>query len=362
MKSWFSIENKADAPAAKIFIYEEIGFFGIRAIDFLKAVNAIPDDREIELHCHCPGGSVLEGMVIHDAIARMKNRITGFVDGTCASMITPILCACKKVIMAANGWFMIHEVQGGADGKADDVETSAKIIRTLNETIVSIYATKTGKSPEEIRALMAKGDLGTWFTAEEAKAFGFVDEISEAVDMTAKTDFFDRFQNGPKSVGAPKPEEKTPSNPQDTKMKLLLAALAAASFIPSADCSEEDAVKAFNAAHKKASDDMANLRTQVENITNERKAVVKNAGEAFIAQAVKDGKIKDDPKLRAKWLENYISDATGTQELVNGMEAPKRERGAPPVPDTKGDDKDQKLTGLARTQAAFLAKLKARKQ
>lgn len=313
-RSWFEIQNKAGAAAAQIFIYDEIGLFGVTPADFREQLAEIPDDREIELHVHSPGGSVFDGLVIYDDIARRSDRVTGFNDGVAASMATVLLCACKKVVMAENGWFMIHEAEGGAVGRADKVQRAAKIISVSNDQIAAIYAARTGKPETEVRAKMT---AETWFTAKEAKDFGFVDEIAPAVDMTAKTTFFDRFKNGPKPGSDPKPEDKPSTAKTHPLMKKLLTAMVEAQLISSADLAEDAAIAEFKANFESAQEELTTLR-------NTAKTLAQTEAETAVDAAIADKRIviaetDTEKKLRAMWIKNYVANPTDTKAMLGAM-------------------------------------------
>src|SRR5207237_8207873 len=158
----------------------------------------------------------------------------------------------------------------------------------------------TGKPEKDIAAKMA---ATTWFTAQEAKDYGFVDAVIEAIEMKAKSDeFLARFPNAPKGVGAPeKTGAKASANTQT--MKLLLAALAAARLIPSADLTDEAATAAFNAS-------FGPINTELETLRAAQVDAFKAKAEAEVDACFADGRLsaKDDAakaKLREGWIKAY---------------------------------------------------------
>ncbi|WP_310607783.1 ClpP-like prohead protease/major capsid protein fusion protein [Buttiauxella brennerae] len=123
---------------------------------------------------HSPGGNTTDGFMLANAISRYPGYVTARIDGIAASMATVVACAAKRVAMASNGWFMIHNPWGVTGGEAGDLRKTADVLEATQKMMVSAYAKKSGLGDEEIRAMM---DEETWMTAEEAKAKGFVDEI-----------------------------------------------------------------------------------------------------------------------------------------------------------------------------------------
>lgn len=173
--NWFNIRNAA-ATVAEISIYGPIGSAGISAARFADEIKRVTA-KEITLRIHSPGGSILDGHAIFNAIQRHPAKVTSIVDGLAASMATVVALAGSRVQIAANGIWMIHNPSGATEGTSKGMRELADILDKLAAQIVDIYAAKTGKPREEIVSLM---EAETWMTAEEAKAFGFVDEIIPA--------------------------------------------------------------------------------------------------------------------------------------------------------------------------------------
>jgi len=211
---WYEIKNKADK--AEIWIYEMIGedFWtggGITAKNFQKELSEIKASQ-IDLHINSPGGQVDEGITIYNLLKQHKANITTYVDGWAGSIATIIALAGNKIIMAENGMWIVHNPSGIVMGNANDMRKTADVLDKIGETMVGTYASKTKKTDAEIKAIM---DVETWMTADEAKEFGFVDEISGEMDMAACVKFIPvmakaGFKHIPKEVTAMKepPTEK----------------------------------------------------------------------------------------------------------------------------------------------------------
>lgn len=212
---WYEIRAKADK--AEIWIYEMIGedFWtggGITAKNFQKELSEIKVSQ-IDLHINSPGGAVFDGISIYNLIKQHPANVTTYIDGLAASIASVIALAGDKIIMAANALFMVHNPTGMVMGTATDMRSLADVLDKIAGTMVGTYVGKTGKPEEDIRAML---DAETWMTADEAKEYGFIDEISEEMDMAACVKFVPAmakagFKHIPQSINGKK---ATPS-PKD---------------------------------------------------------------------------------------------------------------------------------------------------
>ena len=208
MKKWFEIINKADK--AEIWIYEQIGedFWtggGVTAKNFQKELAGIKASQ-IDLHINSPGGEVFDGITIYNLIKQHPANVTAHIDGLAASIASVIALAGDTVIMAENALFMIHNPWGFAMGDATEMRKTADLLDKIGGSLVAAYASKSGKPDDEISALM---DSETWMTAQEAKDAGFIDEISEQMDLAACAKFIPamqkaKFKNIPENLSGSK--------------------------------------------------------------------------------------------------------------------------------------------------------------
>lgn len=127
------------------------------------------------------GGSVTDGMAMFNALRTYKGHTVARIDGIAASMATIVALGAKRVAMADNGWWMVHNPWGMLAGEAEDMRRQADVMDQVGKTMTATYAAKTGLPESEIKAMM---DAETWLTAEEAKAKGFIDEIYPAEGQT----------------------------------------------------------------------------------------------------------------------------------------------------------------------------------
>ena len=205
---WYTINAKADK--AEIWIYEMIGedFWtggGVTAKSFQKELSGIKASQ-IDLHINSPGGVVFDGVTIYNLIKNHPATVTTYIDGLAASIASVIALACDKVIMAANALYMVHNPTGLAMGTANDMRSLADVLDKIAGTMVGTYVSKTGQSEADIKAML---DAETWMTADEALEYGFIDEISEEMDMAACAKFIPAmakagFKHVPQSINGKK--------------------------------------------------------------------------------------------------------------------------------------------------------------
>ena len=131
---------------------------------------------DITMYINSPGGSVVDGMAIYDAMQYIKPDVCTVVNGMAASMGSLLAMAGAKGKRWAmpNAEIMIHQPSGGSQGKASDMEITWEHMKRTKERLHNIYVKHTGKSLEEIVTAM---DRDNWLTPEEAVAFGLIDKI-----------------------------------------------------------------------------------------------------------------------------------------------------------------------------------------
>lgn len=169
---WYRIDN-TDKSTATIHIYDEIGYFGITAKDFVAELSAVKTDR-IELHLNSPGGDVFDGIAIYNSLKQHSANVHVIVDSLAASIASVIAMSGDTVTIARNGTFMAHDGFAMTIGNAADMRTMADLLDKTSDNIASIYADRTGKSTEHWREIMR---AETWFNADESVAAGLADEV-----------------------------------------------------------------------------------------------------------------------------------------------------------------------------------------
>ena len=196
MKSWYTI--RARASGTEVLIYDEIGAYGVTAKGFLAELGALPDDAAIDLRLNSPGGSVFDAVAIYNALKRHEGTITVWIDGIAASAASYIAMAGDTIIMPENAFLMIHDPSGLVMGTAEDMRSTAEALDKVKGSLIQGYAAKSGKTDEEIAALMA---AETWLDAQDALDLGFIERIAEPVKLAASFDVA-RFRNAPSQLSA----------------------------------------------------------------------------------------------------------------------------------------------------------------
>jgi ATP-dependent Clp protease, protease subunit len=196
MRSWYAI--RARAEGAEVSIYDEIGAWGVSAKSFLAELGALPDDGPLTLRLNSPGGSVFDAVAIHNALRRHAGPVTVWIDGIAASAASYVAMAGDAVVMPENAFLMIHDPSGLAMGTAEEMRAMAEALDRIKGSLVAGYAAKSGRSEDEIAALMTRE---TWLDAAEAVALGFADRIADPVRIAARFDV-GRFRNAPPALVA----------------------------------------------------------------------------------------------------------------------------------------------------------------
>jgi ATP-dependent Clp protease protease subunit len=163
---------------------DRIVFIGTAIDDFVA--NAViaqllflqMDDakKDISIYINSPGGSVTAGLAIYDTMQFMTCDVNTYCIGMAASMGAVLLAAGThgKRFALPNSDIMIHQVSGGAQGTASDVERTVEFMYKLKKRLIKILAYHAGKPEEKVNH---DSDRDYYMTAEEAKEYGLVDEV-----------------------------------------------------------------------------------------------------------------------------------------------------------------------------------------
>jgi ATP-dependent Clp protease protease subunit len=179
-KTWYNMTATEDNSSAEISIYDAIGGYDVNAkqfVDELKEINA----ETINLRINSPGGSVIDGNAMFNALQRHPAKVVTHIDGLAASMASVIAMAGDEVHMADNALLMIHNPWTMSIGDADELRADADLLDKMSASIMSAYG-RSQYEDGEIKDLM---DAETWFTAQEAFDAGFVDHISTGLRAAA---------------------------------------------------------------------------------------------------------------------------------------------------------------------------------
>lgn len=163
-------EVKADGDNV-LSIYGAIGDFWDEC-DAKSVVDRISSMKgDITLKLNSPGGDVFDGITIMNALKAHEGKVTVIIEGLAASAASYLaIGAADELRMAEGAMLMIHNAWTFACGNSEDLRKQADLLDKLSENIASIYVNHSNKSLDEVKAAM---DAETWFTASEARDFGF---------------------------------------------------------------------------------------------------------------------------------------------------------------------------------------------
>lgn len=198
-KAWFRMEQKSP-DLAEVCIFDEIDSFGgIGPDSFKKSLDAVKGASTIKLLLNSPGGSVFDGMTIYHMLSAHRAKLDIEVLGVAASIASIIALAGRKLTMAKGAYYMIHNPLSIMAGDAEGLRKTADVLDKMKGDFLDIYEERSGKTREDISALM---DAETWYTSEEAVTAGFADEVKDFGQIAARMDnpISRQFAKIPKSV------------------------------------------------------------------------------------------------------------------------------------------------------------------
>lgn len=140
---------------------------------FLESMDA---KRDIQMYINSPGGSVYAGLGIYDTMQFIKPDIATICTGMAASFGAVLLCAgaAGKRSALQHSRVMIHQPHGGAQGQESDIEITAREYKKLKNELYAIIANHSGQTVKKVEK---DGDRDYWMKADEAKAYGMIDEV-----------------------------------------------------------------------------------------------------------------------------------------------------------------------------------------
>ena len=293
-----------------------VGGFQAKADDALET---------LEIEINSPGGSVLDGYRVYNALMQMRGRgvrVVATVNTLAASMGSVILMAADEVKIVEGGRIMIHEASMVVAGNSADHTRAAKNLEEISEEIAGIYASRTGADAKDMRELMK---AETWMGAKEAVERGFADSIL-------------RFSKNEVDIRN--------DNPTPTRMSFL------SKLFPSADA---DAIAKFEAEvqeNQSLRDQLADAQGKITELTGLSAIVAEKEGELATAKAELksfEAKVTD--------LETQVSDLTAKCENIQQQVA------AQVVTELAqtGVEKPLEVSGATQSKEEILAEFKAMK-
>lgn len=242
---WYEMKALANG-ATEIFVFDEIGYWGVTAKDFARDLKEVNPNDSIELHVNSPGGSVTDGIAIYNLLKNHKSVVNVHIDGLAASMASVIAMAGDTITMPENALMMIHNPWGGAMGDAEELRKTADVLDKMKTALISAYANKTGKEHEEISALM---DSETWMTGAEAVEMGFANQVTDEIQLAASFDTskLNNFNNDKTSLFKPLATASEPTEEVIMTTKAKTAPAAAPNVVTEPVAVSEVEAKAISA-------------------------------------------------------------------------------------------------------------------
>ena len=180
MQTWYNLKAAADKTPV-LSIFDDIGAYGVSAKSFLNDLRTVTTD-EVDVEINSPGGDVFAGLAIYNGLRASGKKINVKVLGLAASAASLVAMAGDTIEMPENAFMMIHNPWGFAMGGADEMRNTADVLDKIGTGLVSTYAKRTGKTDQEITALL---DAETWMTAQEAVDAGFATSVTPALAVKA---------------------------------------------------------------------------------------------------------------------------------------------------------------------------------
>ncbi len=199
--------NTTDAGPAKMYLYDEISWFGVNASDFVQELTSLAG-QDVDLHVNSPGGDVFEGLAILNTLRAHSGRVVAYVDGIAASAASFIVMGADEVVMQPNSELMIHDAWGMCLGNAADMRDMSERLDKVSDNIADIYSRKGGQAPTHWRSEMR---AERWYSPDEAVDIGLADRIGGPTTEDGATLAFDltKLRNARQPVGTPSPISQT---------------------------------------------------------------------------------------------------------------------------------------------------------
>ncbi len=192
-KNFWKFRNEAESETAELLLYGEISdvsWYGdeVTPKEFHEDLISC-EGKDLAVHINSPGGDVFAAQAIYTQLKAYTGKVTMHIDGMCASAATIIACAGDTVIMPSNTIYMIHNPKSAMLGYFDapQLDKISESLGAVKQTIVNVYMARVHGVLTETQ-IKHKMDSETWMTADEAKSYGFVDEITEAIPIENKWD------------------------------------------------------------------------------------------------------------------------------------------------------------------------------
>lgn len=306
----------------EIMVYDEIGGYGISAVNFINDIKALPENTKITLRINSVGGSVFEGWAIYNYLQEIKDRVVCKVDGLAASISSVIALAGSKCVMPENSMLMIHNAWNMVVGNAEQLVKEADLLNKIDNQMAELYGKKCGKPADEMKKMM---DNETWLTGKQCVEMGLADEMLEAcsAQMSIKPEVMAKWKNMPEALKPVDTEilalKKTVSEQDATISTMQVQLSYEKSMVEQLKKEKEEVVNQLHTA-KISLQEMHDAINALNGKLNEFN--LKEA-DAYIDKQIAFGKIKSNDK--EKWINRYVNNPHETIDLLDSITPAKNE-------------------------------------
>lgn len=174
----------------ELLLYGIIGDWwdGLDALTIVRALDSM-EGESIIVRIHSDGGNVMEGLAMYNQLKASQKRVVVYIDGIAASMACAVAMAGDEIIIPANALMMVHKPWIPAVGNANDLRDAADELDMIEQSYLQLHADKTGKSIDEIAALIADGK-NHFFRGQDAIDYGLADTLAEDIKAVASLNRF----------------------------------------------------------------------------------------------------------------------------------------------------------------------------
>ena len=289
-------------------LYGEIGGKEVSAEQVVSEMAWLANEFPlIDVHINSKGGEVFAGIAIFNALKECPSMVNIYVDGLAASIAGVIALCGKPLHMSRYSRLMLHSVSGACAGGARDMRECADLIEGLEGTLADMISRKCGMPSEEVKKTFFDGKEH-WFTADEAARIGLCDDIYdlqgvETLGVSPTDEQIYQFVN-----------KLNTKSPKTNKMEFIDKIKGLEQF---KDLQTEDAIVAKVQSLTNEAAKVEALQARIDQLEAENKASKDAAVDAFLNQAVSDGRIKADQKESYRKLMD--ADKATTEALINSM-------------------------------------------
>ena len=299
--------------------YDEEEGMGIDGAIFQKELLTLDNmgKKSIQVWMSSPGGNVMDGYNIYNAILKSKTKVDTYAIGLCASIAAVIFQAGRNRIMCDYGALMYHNAQG-AKGKELD---------TINNSIATMISKRTSKEIKDVLAMMNKTE---WITPSVAKETGFCDEIEDSTNLNKKHGnvITAHWKNGLMLLNSIENKKQKQNKMIKVTNKLGLNEDASEDAILSAITSIENKSAKLKSSLEEIENRYKETKQEYENILSELNVMKKKAEDSeleikkvkitnMVEDFAKLGKIKNESV--SKWVAMAEKDFDGTKELLEDL-------------------------------------------